>query len=163
MARRSEVSAGLLAFRRIGPLEVLLAHPGGPYWARRDQGAWTIPKGLVESGVDLLTTARREFTEETGFTAVGEFIPLQPVTQKSGKIVHAYAVATDLDPASFVSNQFKIEWPPRSGKWRSFPEIDGLGWFSIPAAQTKIIAYQRPFLSELQRILAESDAIATTP
>ena len=151
MTRHSEVSAGLLVFRRAGDLQVLLAHPGGPYWTKRDDGAWTIPKGLMEPGFDLLATAQREFTEETGFVATGEFIPLAPVKQKSGKIVHAWAIEGDFDPSGFVSNSFLMEWPPRSGQSRSFPEVDRLAWFDLAAGHRKIIAYQLPFLTELAR------------
>jgi predicted NUDIX family NTP pyrophosphohydrolase len=156
MTRRSQISAGLLAFRRrpmhgTAKFEVLLAHPGGPYWAKRDAGAWTIPKGLVEPGADLLATAQREFTEETGFTAAGDFIPLRPVKQKSGKVVHAFAVEADFPVLAFTSNQFEMEWPPKSGQWKSFPEIDRLTWFAMRKALSKIIAYQQPFLIELQQ------------
>jgi predicted NUDIX family NTP pyrophosphohydrolase len=154
MARHSDVSAGLLVFRRAAGLQVLLAHPGGPYWAKRDDGAWTIPKGLMEPGFDLLATAQREFTEETGFVATGEFIPLAPVKQKSGKIVHAWAVEADFDPSGFASNSFSMEWPPRSGQSRSFPEVDRLEWFDLAAGRRKIIAYQLPFLTELEALLA---------
>jgi predicted NUDIX family NTP pyrophosphohydrolase len=157
MSRKSEISAGLLAYRRRDQLQVLLAHPGGPYWARRDDAAWTIPKGLTEPGADLLITACREFTEETGFAPDGAFLPLAPVRQKSGKTVHAFAVETDLDPTGFVSNHFEIEWPARSGQRRSFPEIDRLAWFSMPEANRKIIPYQRPFLAQLHQMVA-SDA-----
>ncbi len=149
MSRRDEVSAGLLAFRRGRILEFLLAHPGGPYWVRRDEGAWTIPKGVVRPD-DLLTGAKREFTEETSFTAAGPFIPLAAVRQKSGKTVHAFAFEGDFDAHKFSSNLFEMEWPPRSGKLREFPEIDRLGWFGYEAALKKIIAYQRPFLLELK-------------
>lgn len=147
MGRKTEISAGLLAYRRRGPLEFLLAHPGGPFWARRDDGAWTIPKGLVRPD-DLLTGAQREFQEETSFTARGPFLPLMPVKQKSGKTVHAFAFEGDFDPAQASSNLFEMEWPPRSGEIQSFAEIDRLDWFSYDAAQIKIIAYQRPFLDE---------------
>jgi predicted NUDIX family NTP pyrophosphohydrolase len=150
MGRRStEISAGLLAFRRRGRAEVLLAHPGGPFWARKDEGAWTIPKGRVDAGTDLLETARREFTEETGLPAEGEFIPLDPVKQKSGKIVHAWAFEADFDLDRFTSNLFDLEWPPRSGRREHFPEIDRIGYFDLPAAGAKIIAYQKPFLTQL--------------
>src|SRR6187551_2476278 len=115
MARRGEISAGLLAFRRQSDLQFLLAHPGGPYWAKKDDGAWTIPKGLVRPD-DLLQGARREFREETGFPADGDFVPLKPVRQKSGKTVHAFAFGGDFGPAEFSSNTFEMEWPPRSGK-----------------------------------------------
>lgn len=151
MRRTKEISAGLLAFRRRNGIEVLLAHPGGPFWAKKDDGAWTIPKGLLEPGDDLADTARREFTEETGLTAGGPFIPLPPVNQKSGKVVHAFAMEADFDLAGFASNTFEIEWPPRSGRRRAFPEIDRIAYFSLMAARTKIIAYQRPFLDELER------------
>ena len=153
MSRRDQVSAGLLAFRRRRELEFLLAHPGGPYWARRDAGAWTIPKGSVESD-ELLAAAVREFNEETGFTARGPFIPLAPVRQKSGRTVHAFAFEADFDPETFSSNRFEMEWPPRSGQNRSFPEIDRLGWFHAREAQQKIIPYQRPFLQEIKTKLA---------
>jgi predicted NUDIX family NTP pyrophosphohydrolase len=148
MPRRDQISAGLLAYRRRGQPEVLLAHPGGPYWARRDAGAWTIPKGLVEDD-ELLDAAKREFNEETGFTAHGPFIPLKPVRQKSGKIVHTFAFEADFDPSTFSSSLFEMEWPPRSGQRRSFPEIDRLGWFHLPEAMAKIITYQQPLLTAL--------------
>jgi predicted NUDIX family NTP pyrophosphohydrolase len=150
MRRSKEISAGLLVFRRKPALEVLLAHPGGPFWAKKDDGVWTIPKGLIEPGEDLLAAARREFAEETNLTTPdGELIALAPVNQKSGKVVHAFAVAADLPLATFASNTFAIEWPPRSGKQQNFPEIDRIGYFALPAAKTKIIAYQRPLLDEL--------------
>jgi predicted NUDIX family NTP pyrophosphohydrolase len=152
--RRREISAGILAFRRKPALEVLLAHPGGPYWAKKDDGAWTIPKGLVERGDDLVTTARREFTEETNLTADGTLIALAPVNQKSGKLVHAFAVEADFELATFVSNTFEIEWPPKSGKQQNFPEIDRIAYFALPAAKAKIIAYQLPLLLELEARVA---------
>ena len=157
--RRTQVSAGLLVYRRTADhMEVLLAHPGGPFWAKKDTGAWTIPKGLAESAADpdLLATAQREFTEETGFTAEGPFLPLRPVTQTSGKIVHAFACAGDFDPAELASNTFEIEWPPRSGQRRSFPEVDRAQWFGVDVAMDKIIVYQRPLLVELQERLASA-------
>ncbi len=152
--RTSPISAGLLAFRRHNGLEVLLAHPGGPFWAKKDAGAWTIPKGLAEPGADLVETARREFAEETNLTPRGELIALNPVAQRSGKIVHAWAVEADFDLTRFASNTFEIEWPPKSGRRRTFPEIDRIAYFSMPAAVKKIIAYQRPFLIELERRFA---------
>jgi predicted NUDIX family NTP pyrophosphohydrolase len=158
-ARSAQISAGLLVYRRSAErVEVLLAHPGGPFWAKKDTGAWTIPKGLAESAADpdLLATAQREFTEETGFTAEGPFLPLRPVTQTSGKIVHAFACAGDFDPAELASNTFEIEWPPRSGQRRSFPEVDRAQWFGVDAAMDKIIVYQRPLLVELQEKLASA-------
>ena len=152
MARRDEVSAGLLAFRRRRELEVLLGHPGGPFWAKRDLGAWTIPKGIVLPE-DLLGGALREFNEETGFTAQGPFIPLSPVRQNSGKTVHAFAFEGNFDPKRFHSNSFELEWPPHSGKRKKFPELDRIGWFGAGEASQKIIAYQQPFLRELQEKL----------
>jgi predicted NUDIX family NTP pyrophosphohydrolase len=148
--RNAEVSAGLLAFRRRDGLEVLLAHPGGPFWARKDAGVWTIPKGVAERGDDLLVTAKREFTEETNLAADGDFDALTPVRQKSGKTVHAWAIEADFDLESFASNTFEIEWPPKSGRRQAFPEIDRIGWFDITTAMVKILAYQQPLLVELQ-------------
>ena len=154
MAGTRNTSAGILLYRmRDGALEVLLAHPGGPYWARKDDGAWTIPKGLVRPD-DLLIGARREFNEETGLTAEGPFAPLKPVRQKSGKTVHGFAFEGDFSLDKFVSNTFEMEWPPRSGRQKQFPEIDRIGWFGAQEAMAKIIAYQRPFLIELQENLA---------
>jgi predicted NUDIX family NTP pyrophosphohydrolase len=158
MRRSKEVSAGLLAYRRENGLEVLLAHPGGPFWAKKDDGVWTIPKGLVEPGDALIAAARREFAEETNLTPEGltdnaELIALSPVSQKSGKIVHAFAFEADFDLARFASNEFQIEWPPRSGRQQSFPEIDRVAYFTLPIAMVKILPYQRPLLEELaQRI-----------
>jgi len=152
MSRQSQVSAGILAYRHHNGLEVLLAHPGGPFWAKKDAGAWSIPKGLVESG-DLLACARREFTEETGLIADGEFIPLTPVRQKSGKTVHAFAVAADFDLIDCRSNFFEIEWPPRSGKRKRFPEVDQVGYFDLATARQKILPYQQPFITELAQKL----------
>ena len=153
MGRKSEISAGLLVYRRRQGCEVLLAHPGGPYWAKKDAGAWTIPKGLAEADVDLIATARREFTEETGFIAQGPLVALAPVKQKSGKTVHAFACAGDFDPDELTSNSFEIEWPPKSGKRKSFPEIDRVAWFSLDAAREKILTYQLPFLDELEALV----------
>jgi predicted NUDIX family NTP pyrophosphohydrolase len=154
MRRRPELSAGLLAFRRRNALEVLLAHPGGPFWAKKDDGVWTIPKGLAEPGADLLATAQREFAEETNLSAAGDYLPLTPVKQKSGKIVHAWAFEANFDLASFASNSFEIEWPPRSGRRQHFPEIDRIAYFTLPVAMVKILTYQRPFLLELQTLIA---------
>jgi predicted NUDIX family NTP pyrophosphohydrolase len=150
MPRKPDISAGLLVFRRRAELEVLLAHPGGPFWAKKDDGAWTIPKGVVETGADLLATAQREFTEETNLPADGPFLALMPAKQKSGKLVHAFACEADLDLATFASNTFEMEWPPRSNQRRSFPEIDRIAYFALPEAMTKIIGYQQPFLRELE-------------
>jgi predicted NUDIX family NTP pyrophosphohydrolase len=153
MRRRAEISAGLLAFRRRAELEVLLAHPGGPFWAKKDDGAWTVPKGLAEPGVDLLNTARREFKEETNLTAAESLMPLTPVKQKSGKAVHVWAFEADLDLTAFASNTFELEWPPKSGRKQNFSEIDRIAYFTLPIAMVKIIAYQQPLLRELERRL----------
>jgi predicted NUDIX family NTP pyrophosphohydrolase len=152
--RRTQISAGILVFRRKPCLEVLLAHPGGPYWAKKDDGVWTIPKGLVEPGDDLVATARREFTEETNLTAEGALIALAPVNQKSGKLVRGFAIEADFELGAFSSNTFEIEWPPKSGNRQSFPEIDRIAYFALPAAKTKIIAYQLPLLLELEARVA---------
>jgi predicted NUDIX family NTP pyrophosphohydrolase len=149
----AEISAGLLVFRRVNELEVLLGHPGGPFWTKKDDGAWSIPKGIVEGGDDLLATARREFAEETNLVAEGNVFALTPVRQRSGKIVYAFAIEADLDLSAFASNTFEIEWPPKSGRRKSFPEIDRIAYFAQPVATTKILAYQRPFLSELEKRL----------
>jgi predicted NUDIX family NTP pyrophosphohydrolase len=148
MSRRSEVSAGILAFRRKPRLQLLLAHPGGPYWRNKDEGAWSIPKGNVETD-DLLACAKREFNEETGLVADGPFMTLSPLRQKSGKTVHAFAIEADFDLVAFSSNMFVMEWPPRSGKQQSFPEVDRIAYFSLPTARRKILAGQRAFIDEL--------------
>jgi predicted NUDIX family NTP pyrophosphohydrolase len=148
MSRKSEVSAGILAFRQKHGLELLLAHPGGPFWRGRDEGAWSIPKGLVESG-DLIACAKREFNEETGLTADGPLIPLAPARQKSGKLVHAFALQADFDLSGFSSNQFEMEWPPRSGQRQRFPEIDRIAYFDVTTARRKILPGQRPFIEEV--------------
>ena len=150
---RTDISAGILAFRRGQVIDFLLAHPGGPYWALKDENAWTIPKGLVEKGADLLATAQREFLEETGLVATGPFIALEPVKQKSGKIVYAFACEGDFDLANVHSNTFEIEWPPRSGQRQAFPEIDQVSYFDPGTALKKILTYQRPFIAELSRRL----------
>lgn len=155
MGRKSEISAGILPFRRREKLEVLLAHPGGPYWAKKDAGAWTIPKGLADLDEDLLATARREFIEETGFVSREPFIPLTPVKPKSGKTVHGFACEGDFEPDKLISNTFEIEWPPKSRKRQNFPEIDRVAWLGLPEARGKILTYQRPFLDELEGILAK--------
>jgi predicted NUDIX family NTP pyrophosphohydrolase len=152
---QSNVSAGLLLFRRSpeGTLEVFLAHPGGPFWAKRDAGAWTIPKGLPLDGEDLLAAALREFVEETGIHPEGPFFPLGNVRQKAGKTVHAWACEGNADPASIRSNLIRCEWPPRSGRWISVPEIDRCAWFSAAAAAEKINAAQVEFLRRLHEIV----------
>lgn len=146
-------SAGILLYRRAGhAIQVLLAHPGGPFWARKDEGAWTIPKGEFENE-DALAAARREFEEETGSVVDGEFITLTPCTQKNGKIVHAFALEGDLDASAITSNTFEMEWPPHSGKRRAFPEIDRAEWFTLEAAGEKINPAQRALLVELKQKL----------
>ena len=145
-----KTSAGLLMFRvRNGELEVFLVHPGGPFWAKKDAGAWSIPKGEFSAAEEPLAAAQREFAEETGCRARGPFIPLTPITQRSGKVVHAWAVQGDCDPAQLHSNSFSLEWPPRSGKHQQFPEVDRAEWFSVRGALEKIIPAQRGFVTEL--------------
>jgi predicted NUDIX family NTP pyrophosphohydrolase len=149
-------SAGLMLYRGAADrLEVLLVHPGGPYFAKRDAGAWTIPKGLVEPGEEDAVAALREFAEETGTAVEGEPIPLGEVRQKGGKTVVGFALAGDLDPDAIRSNSFRIEWPPRSGERQSFPEIDRAGWFTPPEAREKLIPEQVPFLDRLADLLRE--------
>jgi predicted NUDIX family NTP pyrophosphohydrolase len=136
--------------RRAGALEVLLVHPGGPFWARKDAGAWSIPKGEIDATEEPLAAARREFTEETGFTAEGAFRPLASITQAGGKIVQAWAVEGDLDPTALRSNTFAIEWPPRSGRQQTFAEVDRAAWFPLNVAREKINPAQVALLDELE-------------
>jgi predicted NUDIX family NTP pyrophosphohydrolase len=160
MVRRNmpKRSAGLLLFRRRNPeLEVFLVHPGGPFWAKKDLAAWTIPKGEYEPGEEPLAAARREFTEETSFTAEGNFIPLGEVTQNSGKIVTAWAVEGDCDPAQLASNLCQVEWPPRSRRMIEIPEVDRGEWFTLSGARAKIFTAQRPFLDRLSRQAGSTD------
>jgi len=144
-------SAGLLVHRdRDGATEVLLVHPGGPFWAKRDDGAWSIPKGELDDGDDGWSTARREFREELGVDAPdAEARPLGEIRQKGGKVVEAWAVAGDLDTAAIVSNTFETEWPPRSGRMQSFPEVDRAAWFALDAARVKLNPAQCEFLDRL--------------
>jgi predicted NUDIX family NTP pyrophosphohydrolase len=125
--------------------------PGGPFWAKRDLGAWSVPKGEVDGDEDLLEAAKREFHEETGAQVEGEFIELAPLRQPGGKVVHVWAVEGDVDASSITSNTFSIEWPPRSGKSRAFPEVDRAGWFELDEAREKLLPGQRPFLDDLLR------------
>jgi len=151
-------SAALLMYRhRRGVLEVFLVHPGGPFWAKKDAGAWSIPKGEYNPPEDPLAAAQREFQEETGLAVAGEFIPLTPLRQPSGKIIHAWAVAGDCDPGAIRSNTFSLEWPPRSGIQQQFPEVDRAAWFTLEAAREKIIKGQAGFLEELRQWLAGPD------
>jgi predicted NUDIX family NTP pyrophosphohydrolase len=143
-------SAGLLLFRRRDTgIEVLLVHPGGPLWAKKDEGAWSIPKGELGAGEDPLAAAQREFAEELGTPVHGEFIALEPIRQASGKVVVAWAVEADFDPATLVSNPFSLEWPPQSGRYQDFPEVDRAEWFSIEDAERKINPRQLPLLERL--------------
>jgi predicted NUDIX family NTP pyrophosphohydrolase len=143
-------SAGLLLFRRKSAgLEVLLVHPGGPLWAKKDEGAWSIPKGEIDGGEDPLAAARREFEEELGSPISGEFIELAPIRQASGKVVHAWAIEGDFDPATLTGGSFSMEWPPRSGRHQHFPEVDRAEWFTIDNAKRKINKAQIALLDQL--------------
>jgi len=147
------LSAGILLFRRTaGDLEVFLAHPGGPFWAKRDAGAWSIPKGLVEEGEDPLAAACREFVEETGIQPAGPFRSLGTVTQKSRKVVYAWACEGDADPEKVRSNEVRLEWPRGSGRLITFPEIDRCAWYDLKTADRKINSAQRAFLDRLAAI-----------
>jgi predicted NUDIX family NTP pyrophosphohydrolase len=147
-------SAGLLMYRlRDGNLEVFLVHMGGPYWSKKDIGAWSIPKGEYESGEDPFEAAKREFFEETGLEANGEFIRLGDIKQAGGKMVSAWAFERDCDAKAIRSNTFSMEWPPRSGRFQEFPEVDRAEWFSSDVAREKILKGQRPFADELRSIL----------
>ena len=156
--QRSRVSAGLLMFRRCGGgLEFLLVHPGGPFFVKKDAGAWTIPKGEAAAGEDLLARARVEFEEELGVSATGAFIELGSIKQKGGKTVHAWAFEGDLpDQFQITSNKFEIEWPPRSGRRARFPEIDQARFFDEETAREKINVAQRPLLERLHEHLAKA-------
>jgi len=154
-------SAGLLLYRRtaVGDVEVLLAHPGGPLWAKRDAGVWTVPKGEFHDGEAAWAVARREFEEETGHPAPdGDPIELGEIRQKGGKLVEAWALEGDLDPATARSNTFPFEWPPRSGRWITIPEIDRVEWFAPDEARQRIKDTQIPFIDRLLQALAPHDA-----
>ena len=145
-------SAGILVYRRgAKALEFLLVHPGGPYWTKKEEGAWSVPKGEYEDGEDALAVARRELEEETGLRLEGPFLPLGQVTQRGGKVVTAWGAEGDLDPAALRSNTFTMEWPPRSGRMREFPEVDRAAWFPLEEARVKLNPAQVPFLEELSR------------
>jgi predicted NUDIX family NTP pyrophosphohydrolase len=146
----NKLSAGILLYRfQKRELEVLIAHPGGPFWAKKDLGAWSIPKGMVEPGEDLLKAAVREFYEETGHRVDGDFIKLTPIKLRAGKIVIPFALEHDLDPATIISNTFQTEWPPRSGRQQEFPEIDRVEWFDVESAKQKLNPAQAAFVDEL--------------
>ena len=154
-SRMAKISAGLLMYRRTqsGP-QVLLVHPGGPFWKYKDDGAWSLPKGEAAEDEELLAAAKREFQEELGFAPTGKFIEMAPVKQKGGKVVHAWCFEGDCDPSQVRSNTFEMEWPPKSGKRASFPEVDRAAWFDLEEARRKILASQLPVLDELAAALA---------
>jgi predicted NUDIX family NTP pyrophosphohydrolase len=153
-------SAGILLFRGRGPaLRLLLVHPGGPFWAKKDLGAWSIPKGESEEGEDALAVARREFEEELGSQApAGEVIDLGELVQPSRKVVTAFAIEGDFDASRLASNLFEMEWPPKSGRVQSFPEVDRAQWFTVEEAREKILPGQRPFIDRLLERLGEQPA-----
>jgi predicted NUDIX family NTP pyrophosphohydrolase len=156
-AHRSASSAGILLYRRVSSrLEILLVHPGGPYWRRKDDGAWSIPKGEFAADEDAGAAARREFMEETGVALTAPLEALGEVRQRGGKRVLAFAVEGDIDVRNISSNSFEIEWPPRSGKMQSFPEIDRAEWFELPVAHGKILEGQRPLLERLAELVGRS-------
>jgi predicted NUDIX family NTP pyrophosphohydrolase len=147
-------SAGILMYRRGAQgLEVLLVHPGGPFWAKKDLGAWSIPKGEYSEGDEPLATAIREFAEETGTYPVGELRPLGEITQPGRKIVTAFALEGDFDPAALKSNTFELEWPPKSRRKATFPEVDRAEWFTLEMAREKILSGQREFISRLLKMV----------
>ena len=147
-------SAGVLVFRRHdGALEVLLVHPGGPFWRNKDAGAWTIPKGEIDEGEDARACAVRELCEETGLDYAGELIALAPITQKGGKRVQAWAAESDFDPATLTSSTFEMEWPPKSGTRTTFPEVDRAEWFDLATAREKINGAQAAWLDQLAAIV----------
>jgi predicted NUDIX family NTP pyrophosphohydrolase len=153
-----ESSAGLLLYRRCGELEVLLVHPGGPFWAKKEAGSWSVPKGEFVQGEDPLQAARREFTEETGFTVDGDFRRLEPVKQSGGKVIHVWAIEADCDASQARSNLFSLEWPPRSGRMQRFPEVDRTEWFSVDEARRRMIKGQIGLLEQLVSILEPASA-----
>jgi len=159
VARNSKISAGLLLFRRTDSgVEIFLAHPGGPFWRRRDVGAWTIPKGLIEPGEDSLEAARREFEEETGIRPTGPFLPLGSIRQKAGKTVHAWAWEGDADPDTIRSNEIELEWPRGSGMRRSYPEVDRCAWYDPASARERINSAQAELIDRLIEALEENSA-----
>jgi predicted NUDIX family NTP pyrophosphohydrolase len=141
--------------RREGRLEVFLVHPGGPFWAKKDKAAWSVAKGEVDQDEDLFDAAHREFAEETGITLAGTFLPLTPVRQASGKLVQVWAIEADIDPSAIRSNSFQLEWPPRSGQVRGFPEIDRAAWFDLAEARSKVHKGQVALLSELSEKIGQ--------
>lgn len=154
----AKTSAGLILYRmQSGKLEVLLVHPGGPFWGKKDEGAWFVPKGELNVGEEPLAGAKREFEEETGLKPEGEFLALGSVKQKSGKTIVAWAFEGDCDPSSIKSNTFTIEWPPKSGRRQEFPEIDRAGFFTVPQAKAKMHPVEYPLVLRLHELLGDSD------
>jgi predicted NUDIX family NTP pyrophosphohydrolase len=150
----SKKSAGLLMYRRHnGELEVMLVHPGGPFWAKKDLSSWSVPKGEYTNDEEPFEVAKREFQEETGFKAEGKFIALTPIKQPGGKLITVWAFEGNCDASKIKSNTFKMEWPPRSGKQQEFPEVDRAGWFKIAVAKKKILKGQTGFIDELYKTL----------
>ena len=160
-----KTSAGILLYRRGASLEVLLVHPGGPFWARRDAGVWSIPKGELDDDEEPLPAARREFEEELGTAPPGDAaaLDLGEITQKSGKRVRVFAFEGDLDTGSIVSNTFRIEWPPRSGRMRDFPEVDRAGWFGLEEAREKLVSGQAELLDRLQEAIDSETGSDSSP
>ncbi len=153
MARHS---AGILMYRRrAGQTEVLLIHPGGPFWSKKDDGAWSIPKGEFTDEELPLDAAKREFQEETGFPISGNFTALSPIRQAGGKIVHAFVIEGDCDSAAVKSNTFSMDWPPHSGQVKTFPEVDRAGWFTLEQAEAKMLKSQRPLLDQFKKLQAD--------
>ena len=160
MAKSKKISAGMLLFRRTDRgLELFLAHPGGPFWNRRDDAAWTIPKGIVEEGEEPLDAAQREFQEETGIRPIPPFLPLGSIRQKAGKTVHAWAWEGDADPTTITSNLMRVEWPRGSGRWQSYPEVDRAEWFDPTTAREKINAAQAELIDRLEALLQGAPAV----
>jgi predicted NUDIX family NTP pyrophosphohydrolase len=151
-----KAAAGLLVYRQRAELEVFLVHPGGPLWAKKDMGAWSLPKGEFEEGEEPLQAAKREFAEETGFSVDGEFLKLEPLKQRGGKIVHAWAIEADCDASQVRSNLFSMQWPPKSGRIQQFPEVDRAAWFTIPEARRRILPSQSGFIDQLVEALGQS-------
>jgi predicted NUDIX family NTP pyrophosphohydrolase len=161
MAKKA--SAGLLLYRWRDRLEVFLVHPGGPFWAKKEHNAWSLPKGEFEEGEDPLQAAKREFYEETGFHVDGDFFRLDAVRQAGGKLVHAWAIEADCDASRVRSNTFSIEWPPKSGRMKTFPEVDRAAWFDLSEARERILKAQAPLLDQLASALDESRASKQSP
>ena len=156
MTKRANVSAGMLLFRRgENGVELFLAHPGGPFWKNKDEGAWTIPKGMVDEGEEPLDAAVREFVEETGITPVEPYLPLGAIRQKAGKTVHAWAWEGDADPAAITSNEMSTEWPRGSGRWLTFPEVDRCAWFRPAEARRRMNPAQAELIDRLQELLEQ--------